>query len=783
MLRPFEDGRDWWKGMNVKTFFDNADLPWDIGEVFLRFHQPTDPVRTIVPYMEQFLLTLFGELSLRPKLRKLLSRCTEDYLIHGFMEIHRLSEPAAELAAAEREGRLSPMLEKLFDPPFQPSVNSKLAQAAFDGIERTTQGHIYPSFTVYEEIIEKYEEYREYPDCYIAPYICCIGPSGIGKSFSVKQLAEKHQVPVFYLNLQVSATGFPKKSTFLPPAGEDNVDTHEKNWTRFLSFCLQVLEACERQGISTGGLFQLLTRDVYSTFGKELSDVFKRTTGRKKALGAIMSEYARNLAKENKDITLPWIEKGTPAVICVDGARELLAQGVNQFDAFRLAARRVFSSLADGKRKFFILLVDTTAEISDLPPPQPDSEISGEPTEAIRQLSAWEVFGHGPGSVPDGTAKGVRGLFAVGRPLWGAYLAAGISIDDLISMAEGMLRRHWSASKKPQRLALLCMRADQYVTRRSLGETMASEYLRYAVPIMPCDAKLMTLQPGEPLLAYVASRMLMKLRTRYKALQVWEACLASGSVTTADVGEQIIILILMFAFDDEFHPELHLPEPISLKRFWASAFGKENASMLPDDGGLGSVMLFFNHFVRVSEPPSPITIEASFCRGAALLTSDISASINALIPFRNSMGLGAILIRVETRPECKLTSKLKRSLRVSMKEEIRRLDLERSLPGGYLGIAFYPRCAPVSIKYEFSPTQFVADMTSPSAFPIAYVLGLDPFKRDDNWDTTKMIRGLRKMLNTWPSMHPEWALDVDERHLVYPLSNIKAEGQQEAIEP
>lgn len=226
---PFEDSQCWWEGMNIREFLLRARLPRDLTSAFTTFHQPMNPISMLIPLMKQFLLKMLEEISPRPDLHGLLSHIAEDRLIHGFLEMVLLSKTTTELTGAEKKAYCSPVITKLFGYPPHLPFDSVLAEEAFCTIERTKDAARSPSATLVANIKEQSREYWNNEDLYLAPFTCLVGPSGIGKSFLVKQLAEKHGMPVFYINLQLSATGFPLKSSLLPPASELDTRTLEEH--------------------------------------------------------------------------------------------------------------------------------------------------------------------------------------------------------------------------------------------------------------------------------------------------------------------------------------------------------------------------------------------------------------------------------------------------------------------------------------------------------------------------------------------------------------------------
>jgi len=264
------------------------------------------------------------------------------------------------------------------------------------------------------------------------------------------------------------------------------------------------------------------------------------------------------------------------------------------------------------------------------------------------------------------------------------------------------------------------------------------------------------------------------------ALRSWESCLASGSVNPGDVGEQISILVLLFAFDDACQPLNELSGPISFLAFWTALFGTDRIMPDNNDNPLTDSSVFFNHFIRVSAPPSQAVIEDSYRRGAAIFVPAFYERADALIPFKTPNGIGAILVQVKNRQDDKLTSKLKESLKGSIKDGIEALPLEEELPGGYVGMGICLRCVEGTLEYEVSharPT--VRGKRLP--FPMVHALWLDVYEWNRQWPTAGGVSALlNRILKSWPHLYPEGILkDPDVRRLIYPFSLDDGQDQDQ----
>lgn len=83
-----------------------------------------------------------------------------------------------------------------------------------------------------------YQDYRKSSDTYVALYTTIVDPSGIGKSFVVKQLSVSHHKYVVYINLSAgTAGGYLKRSTvadIIDTFSKEDVDTCTAPWKMFI---------------------------------------------------------------------------------------------------------------------------------------------------------------------------------------------------------------------------------------------------------------------------------------------------------------------------------------------------------------------------------------------------------------------------------------------------------------------------------------------------------------------------------------------------------------------
>lgn len=82
---------------------------------------------------------------------------------------------------------------------------------AFHRVQRPTENGKLPSEAVYRKVVTYYNSYRD--NTHLSPYTSIVGPSGIGKSFSIQQLAMVHGMYVVYTSFAgQNSTAYPCRS-------------------------------------------------------------------------------------------------------------------------------------------------------------------------------------------------------------------------------------------------------------------------------------------------------------------------------------------------------------------------------------------------------------------------------------------------------------------------------------------------------------------------------------------------------------------------------------------
>ena len=233
--------------------------------------------------------------------------------------------------------------------------------------------------------------------------------------------------------------------------------------------------------------------------------------------------------------------------------------------------------------------------------------------------------------------RSVRNL-SLGPPLWGAMLKResirkaryfaqikirGGVLQDIYAL-EGL--RGDLAS-----IALLAHRINFYITHSELADNLVSGYLRYILYINKDRTFLRTFQTSEPLLAFSSARLMQRANNRLRLIKVLHRYLMEGSIHVGDIGEIVASLILLFTFDKSQTRDY--PSPLNPAEFIVLLFGEElfnqisKASKLPERG-----LVFFNHFVRATRPPTQDLLWQAYQRGAAFMPELNFSGCDIIVP-------------------------------------------------------------------------------------------------------------------------------------------------------
>jgi hypothetical protein len=400
----------------------------------------------------------------------------------------------------------------------------------------------------------------------------------------------------------------------------------------------------EHEGFDYGNYISNIMPD----FEKKIAPVFKRMTS------------------ENFDFTSHWQPRTPRVIFCFDEASALLQCNNLGFLSLRRALRHHHTAIGNDKKPFFAVLLDTNAKYSTFVPPtgaDPSLKIAPEPRDhfaPIFEIPSFDVMV--PKNRRDMLTPHIDSevLFSFGRPLWKSHRQQ-FSKDSLMRLATAKLYGGTNTRDLHQDVltSMISWRMPFNVVWNHVAERLVAHHMRMIYDINDERTILQTVQPSEPILAWVAFKEMMKNDAKYAMLKNFHQQCALGTIDGGDLGEITVCLILLFAFD-----KLQVrddPTSQTLKHFFESLFGEktiknkarnhkkrwsEKVKRIWNEG-----CVFFTHFDRLQGEMSVHVLERAWARGAALIsfpgTADYDMVIPVLLPMTKEMT--CILVQAKNR--------------------------------------------------------------------------------------------------------------------------------------
>ncbi|OJJ40915.1 hypothetical protein ASPWEDRAFT_64252 [Aspergillus wentii DTO 134E9] len=486
---------------------------------------------------------------------------------------------------------------------------------------------------------------------------------------------------------------------------------------------------------------------VYQTIVDEHLDSYRhRAENCFSSLVAHLENFPRLPIGNRKEI--PPLQEPA-ALICLDEAGELFADDDSErFLALRRAMRdRMAMRHKESKKTFFAILLDTSYRLSlFLPPRGRDPSLKylrpGHLLGPIFQINTFDLFG----SVTDPDVNiDAAQLFSLGRPLWGTWIRK-FGLEAAKSLARSKICGGDPSPQpimtKAQALALLSYRVNFYVVHHELAEELTSQFLRYIVGVNKDRTLVQTLQPSEPILAWASTQVMMSPQSRLQVVKRFFDAISEGSINTGDTGEMVAALLMFFAFDHLHgteNPKLThahrflsglLPDQI-IQEIKARQKDSSQINTILSDG-----MIFFNHAIRMREPPTKDTLRDAFLRGAIIYPEKNFAGTDIIIPvfLPHPKTLSCILVQVKNCLHFSITTELRANAFSSFTktERVASAFLDDAFP--YIGIF-------MSLRSLKSPAAEVIHPTPHGAATRATTT-------TDESSTNKQKTGLRKMGST-----------------------------------
>lgn len=163
-----------------------------------------------------------------------------------------------------------------------------------------------------------------------------------------------------------------------------------------------------------------------------------------------------------------------------------------------------------------------------------------------------------------------------------------------------------------------------------LADEMVSSCLRNLVYINNERDLMRTVQPSEPILAYTAATRMFRLEVPLGILRkLILSCFEGQLRSSGDIGEVVAALLLLFAYDEkkkQFKQPKSLSRSLLLRESLESLFGNQRCDDMAQRMGTDEEMsniwetgrVYFNHFVRLRNPPTLKTLEDAYRRVARI---------------------------------------------------------------------------------------------------------------------------------------------------------------------
>ncbi|KAI5278349.1 hypothetical protein KEM54_004658, partial [Ascosphaera aggregata] len=189
---------------------------------------------------------------------------------------------------------------------------------------------------------------------------------------------------------------------------------------------------------------------------------------------------------------------------------------------------------------YFAVLMDTNSSINNFSPSAledpsmkslPLPENSGRDLyPPIYTLDTWDVFSgkYYTGLDLEQSSESLRQFFSLGRPLWGALLEAGSSIEQVLALAKAKL------DNLSGKLPLLSHCASFHIVDQAMNHRYVEKHLRYLVDVNNERTFIATVQPSEPILSHAAlSSLTRSANAKLRALKELHEAMSRSCV---DVG-------------------------------------------------------------------------------------------------------------------------------------------------------------------------------------------------------------------------------------------------------
>ena len=406
---------------------------------------------------------------------------------------------------------------------------------------------------------------------YYFPGTAVVQSSGSGKSRMLTSMHECGVYVVYCSFLEDLATGYPKRSNFANDLLENEYSSME---FRFLSFYLAAFDLVSTSGKDSTEFFKW----------QNISDSEEIESDFKTQLLARM-EYHMAALKEKSKTSEPEVK-----IVIIDSlfayAQEVLSSHPNSsdlrilivFDEVRqllgknntvkitdspFAIMRRSSIFMPKNKGFFIVMLDTTATVSNLAPTAQD-ELSERAVQGRKLFAPIYLIANFDIEVKDEASSSLHNylqpeyLYRYGRPLWTSLIDSETDTTRVLALACSKLLGgsvHISHDFDMQQLnvarclSLLRARVPFLVYKSELASKLVAGHLWNCVYISPDRHTVVSTMPSEPIVSEAACHWLSLPNAWKTVLEQYVNQLKIGSVNAGESGEVAAAIICLLARD------------------------------------------------------------------------------------------------------------------------------------------------------------------------------------------------------------------------------------------
>ncbi|KAL2885208.1 hypothetical protein HOO65_080158 [Ceratocystis lukuohia] len=505
---------------------------------------------------------------------------------------------------------------------FHSSIPEFLQEArnAFKAPERAHHGRQLGSAKLCQTLVNYHRQFSLEKDAYLSPHTSIVAPPGIGKTYTVSQLAVQHGKYVIYLNFAPkTSNGFPGRSPYasLILSAFDTVnhletflerrEGMESLWSLIVEALLHLARLARTFGIGPEEFFDYQTGEDYAKqqdlIKNSLEFAIRNPPFSHKSDQEVnwvpFDNYCKSIftsagykTKDDGENNAAAPDSSMPSlqfVLCIDEAWDLLTVATDPQKPkplFRALQTALWSSATGGEDTFFGVFLNTAPVIS-----KTSTAVAHEPSQkipinehpnAVSFPPVYEIFTRGIFASPTPaqlTSPNThwRDVATLGLPIWGALLQQGSTLKNVFQLSQEKYGPERTGPQSDDQtvalLTLLSYRIPFIVCDPCLVKKFVSGWMQNLAYTSGDREDLIVLQPTDPMLALVAREHGVTMKPYFEqTLQVFINELSRGRINVREASELVAGIVLLLGFDST--SQGRYLKPIPLQDFLASLFRK-----------------------------------------------------------------------------------------------------------------------------------------------------------------------------------------------------------------